>query len=626
MKQVPRIVGILILVVIYAFTLPSDISESEREKLAGEFGFERSILYYPDGLISKSVRDVHPQYKDIATWISSVGAAVAITDFDGDNIANDIAHVDPRFDKVFISPAEGTGDRFEPFELKVTQLPFNYETMAATGILANDLNADGKMDFLVYYLGRAPIIFYQTETGFEEAELIEDEKWNTTTGTIADIDGNGYPDILIGNYFPDDSKLLEADATDRDQIMQQSMSRGDNGGRNRIFLWSGIKDGKVIFKEDTDWRDNLPYPYDWTLAVAAGDINNDLLPEIYVANDFGPDKLLLNESTPGNVKFTELKGRKGFTTIRSNVIGNDSFKGMGVDFADINGDGLMDIYVSNIADDWALHESHFVFVNTGEKDVIKKGIAPFDNKSEGLGLSRSSWAWEAKLIDFNNDGIKEAIQGTGFVKGEVDRWPELQELATANDEVLSNVSYWPKLIPGDDISGDSHIPFFVKHSSGKYFDLAANLGLDDPQITRGIAISDVNRDGKLDFVSANQWEDSKLYKNTGKSDNSFIGLTLKYPLAKESVTSVLVDSDVPGRAALGAFATLTLKNGTKHIAFVDGGNGHAGSSSSDIHFGLGKVSKTEKVLVTLTWKNSKGELQEKELKLTPGWHDVTLPF
>lgn len=626
MKQVPRIVGILILIVIYAFTLPFDISESEREELAGEFGFERSILYYPEGLTSKYVRDVHPQYKDIATWISSVGAAVAITDFDGDNIANDIAHVDPRFDKVFISPAEGTGNRFEPFELKVTQLPFNYETMAATGIMANDLNADGKMDFLVYYLGRSPIIFYQTETGFEEAELLDGEKWNTTTGTIADIDGNGYPDILIGNYFPDDSKLLEANATDRNQIMQHSMSRGDNGGRNRIFLWSGIKDGKVIFKEDTDWRDNLPYPYDWTLAVAAGDINNDLLPEIYVANDFGPDKLLLNQSTPGNVKFTELKGRKGFTTIRSNVIGNDSFKGMGVDFADVNGDGLMDIYVSNIADDWALHESHFVFVNTGEKDLINKGIAPFENESEVLGLSRSSWAWEAKLIDFNNDGIKEAIQGTGFVKGEVDRWPELQELATANDEVLANVSYWPKLIPGDDISGDSHIPFFVKHSSGKYFDLAANLGLDDPQITRGIAISDVNRDGKLDFVSANQWEDSKLYKNTGKSDNAFIGLTLKYPLAKESVTNVLVDSNTPGRAALGAFATLTLKNGTKHIAFVDGGNGHAGSSSSDIHFGLGKVSKTEKVLVTLTWKDSKGDLQKKQLKLTPGWHDITLPF
>lgn len=626
MKQIPRIVSILILIVIYAFTLPSDISRTEREELASEFGFERTILFYPEGLTSKNVRDVHPQYKNISTWISSVGAAVAVTDFDGDNIANDIAHVDPRFDKVFISPAEGTGKRFEPFELKVTQLPFNEKTMAATGILANDFNTDGKMDFLVYYLGRGPIIFYQKDGGFEEAELIEGEKWNTTTGTIADLDGNGYPDILIGNYFPDDSKLLEANATDRDQIMQHSMSRGDNGGRNRVFLWSGLKDGKVIFKEDKEWYDNFDYPYDWTLAVAAGDINNDLLPELYVANDFGPDKLLLNESTPGKLKFTELKGRKNFTTTRSNVIGNDSFKGMGVDFADINGDGLMDIYVSNIADDWALHESHFVFVNTGEKDVISKGIAPFHNESEVLGLSRSSWAWEAKLIDFNNDGVKEAIQGTGFVKGDIDRWPELQELATANDEVLSNVTFWPKLKPGDDVSGDSHIPFFVKHSSGKYFDLAENLGMTDPQITRGIAISDVNRDGKLDFVTANQWEDSKLYVNTGVNPNTFLGLSIKYPLNKEAVTDVQVDSDIPGRYALGAFAKLTLKDGTKHIAFVDGGNGHAGSSSSDIHFGLGKLSTSEKIDVTISWRNSKGQLKEKSLSLKPGWHDVILPF
>ncbi|WP_340200612.1 CRTAC1 family protein [Ascidiimonas sp. W6] len=626
MKQAPRIVSILILIIIYAFTIPSDISLTEREELAKEFAFERSILYYPKGLTSKVVRDVHPQYKDISTWISSVGAAVAITDFDGDNLPNDIVHVDPRFDKVFVSPATGTGNRFMPFELEVSQLPFNTKTMAATGVLTNDFNADGKMDFLVYYLGRTPVIFYQKENGFEEAELIEGEKWNTTTATIADLDGDGYPDILIGNYFPDESKLLEADATDTDQIMQHSMSRGDNGGRNRIFLWSGLKNGKVVFKEDTTWSDDLPYPYDWTLAVAAGDINNDLLPEIYVANDFGPDKLLLNQSTPGNLKFTELKGRKGFTTTRSNVIGLDSFKGMGVDFGDINGDGLMDIYVSNIADDWALHESHFVFVNTGETDVINKGIAPFENKSEVLGLSRSSWAWEAKLIDFNNDGVKEAIQGTGFVKGDVDRWPELQELATSNDEVLTNVKFWPKLVPGDDVSGDSHIPFFVKHSTGKYYDLAANLGLDDAQITRGIAISDIDHDGKLDFVSANQWEDSKLYKNTGVNPNSFLGLSIRFPIDKEATSKVLVDSKIPGRYALGAFAKLTLKDGTKQIAFVDGGNGHAGGSSSDIHFGLGKHSKLEDIKVTLSWRDGNGDLQEEELSLKPGWHDIILPL
>ncbi|XLS29691.1 CRTAC1 family protein [Flavobacteriaceae bacterium M23B6Z8] len=626
MKQIPRILSIVLLLIIYAFSLPATISDSEKLELSKEFGFKRSVLYYPEGLTKQYVRDVHPQYKNISTWISSVGAAVAITDYDGDGIPNDIAHVDPRFNKVFISPATGTGDRFEPFELKVTQLPYNEKTTAATGILAGDFNVDGKTDFLVYYLGRSPVLFYQKGASFIEAELIQGEKWNTTTGTIADLDGNGYPDIMIGNYFPDDSKLLDANATDRDQIMQHSMSRGDNGGRNRIFLWTGIENGQAVYREEKNWDKDLSYPYDWTLAIAAGDINNDLLPEIYIANDFGPDKLLLNQSQPGRLKFKELKGRKGFTTIRSNVIGNDSFKGMGVDFADINGDGLMDIYVSNIADDYALHESHFVFVNTGEADIISQGIAPFENESEALGLSRSSWAWEAKLVDFNNDGIKEAIQGTGFVKGTVDRWPELQELATANDEVLANVAFWPKLTPGDDISGDSHIPFFVRHASGKYFDLAEQLGLDDPQITRGIAVADIDRNGNLDFVSANQWEDSKLYLNTSSNSNSFLGLSLKYALQPSKINEVQVDQKIPGRYALGAVARITLEDGTKHIAFVDGGNGHAGRSSSDIHFGLGKLNADQKVAVTISWISENGTLNEKTLSLTPGWHEITLPF
>jgi len=626
MKQIPRIVSIVLLLAIYAFTVPSDINESERAKLAADFGFERSILYYPEGVASKNVRNVHPQYEEISTWISSVGAAVTITDFDGDGLPNDIVHVDPRFDKVFISPANTTGDRFTPFELNVETLSYNSDLMAPTGALAGDFNIDGKMDILVYYLGRSPVIFYQEEEGFTEAELAPGETWNTTTATIADLDGDGYPDIMIGNYFPDASKLLDSKATDKDQIMQHSMSRGDNGGLNRIFLWSGVEQGKAVFKEDRNWSEGLSYPFDWTLALAAGDINNDFLPEVYVANDFGPDKLLLNLSEPGNVKFKELFGRRKFTTIRSNVIGKDSFKGMGVDFGDIDNDGLLDIYVSNIAADYALHESHFVFVNTGEQDALSKGIAPFENKSEPLGLSRSSWAWEAKLVDFNNDGIKEAIQGTGFVKGEVDRWPELQELATANDELLSNVDFWPRLKPGDDISGNAHIPFFVRHESGKYFDLAAQIDLDDAQITRGIAIADIEHDGKQDFVSANQWEDSKLYRNTGSFQNSYLGLTLLYPLEEGTVQELEINTNKKGRYAIGAFARVKLANGEKRVAFVDGGNGHAGGSSSELHFGLGNIPQDQIVEVEISWIQSNRQITSQTLQLTPGWHTIMLPF
>ena len=72
-----------------------------------------------------------------------------------------------------------------------------------------------------------------------------------------------------------------------------------------------------------------------------------------------------------------------------------------------------------IADEYALEESHFLFTSTGEYDRIKKGIAPYKDESESLGLARSGWGWETKFADLNNDGELEALQATGFRKGEV---------------------------------------------------------------------------------------------------------------------------------------------------------------------------------------------------------------
>ena len=630
MRHLPKLIAVALLALLYGFTVPSSLSYHEREELAKDFKFEKSILYKPPGIVPMNVREVHPQYKKIDAWVSVVGAAVNITDFDGDNLPNDIIHIDPRYNTVSVFPVKGTGERYKPFQLVPKTLPYNPASMPPSGTLANDFNEDGKIDVLVNYLGRSPIIFYQTENGFLESELNTSvEKWFTTTSTMADFDGDGHDDIFIGNYFPDGAKLYEKEAVDKDQVMQHSMSRGDNGATNRIFLWAGVKNGRAIFKESVDWLKGLGFPNDWTLAVAAADLNGDMLPEIYIANDFAPDKLLLNKSVKGHLSFQELKGPKGFFSIRSNVLGRDSFKGMGVDFGDINGDGLLDIYVSNIADDFALHESHYAFINTGDGDAIRKGIAPFINESESMGLSRSSWGWEARLGDFNNDGIPEAIQGTGFRKGKVNRWPELQELATGHDEFLSNPENWPKLNHGDDISGHSHIPFFVRHESGKYYDISSHLDVDDIQVTRGIATADFEHDGKLDFVAASQWEDSRMYHNKSETTNSFLGLRLILPLDSTN-RHVMIDpkQNLRAKYAVGAKVTAYMVGGRKLVSFVDGGNGHTGKRSSEIHFGLGNGSGVSNKIdnVEITWRQSDGTIASTKIKLTAGWHTVALPF
>ncbi len=434
------------------------------------------------------------------------------------------------------------------------------------------------------------------------------EKWYTNAATFSDLDGDGHHDLIIGNYFPDNAEIIDPNSKEI-EAMQDSMTRAYNGGNNRVLLWQQ-DDNKVAYK-DIGIFDNTT-THGWTLAVGTADLDGDLLPEIYFANDFGPDRLLHNQSKPGQLKFALIEGEKGFTTPNSKVLGHDSFKGMGVDFGDINHDGLLDIYVSNIADEYALEESHFLFTSTGEFYKMQQGIAPYKDESEALGLSRSGWGWETKFADFDNDGELEALQANGFRKGEVYRWPELQELALGNDQLLKVTKSWFKFQDGDDLSGHQHNPFFVRAADGRYYDLAPDLGLDEPYVTRGIATADVDGDGDLDFVYANQWEDSYFYRNDSRNTGAFLDLKL------------LRNSNSSISEAIGASVTVSLPDGRKLVAQVDGGNGHSGVRSSRLHFGLGKVSADAALPVEVQWRDTEGHPQHTSLLLRPGSHILPL--
>jgi hypothetical protein len=302
---------------------------------------------------------------------------------------------------------------------------------------------------------------------------------------------------------------------------------------------------------------------------------------------------------------------------------------MGVDFGDLNADGLLDIYVSNIAGEYSLEESHFVFLSTGELERMARGVAPYVDHSEQLGLSRSGWAWDSRLADFNNDGVLEAMQATGFVKGEINRWPELHELAMGNDELLRFPGAWPNFGPGADLSGHQHNPFFVRAKNGRYYDLAEDLGLNAPQVSRGIATADVDGDGDLDFAVANQWEPSNFYRNECPGCGAYLGLHLRLPaqtgdLFATTVQSGHPDADTASRPAIGAAATVHLPDGRRLVAQVDGGNGHAGARSPDLHFGLGDLAASVTLAVDVQWRAANGQVHQEMLQLAPGWHTVLL--
>src|SRR5947207_13689009 len=161
-----------------------------------------------------------------------------------------------------------------------------------------------------------------------------------------------------------------------------------------------------------------------------------------------------------------------------------------------------------------------------------------------------------------------------------------------NDRLLLHPASWPALYPGDDLSGSDHNHFFVPSAGGTYVDISHDLGLDVPQVTRGIATADVDGDGLLDFAIAKQWEESEFYHNRTKRAGNFLQLYLLVPIGAsvDYQTSVLDGhpaAEVRGRSAIGATAILHLPNGKLLAGQVDGGNGHSGKRSRELHFGLG---------------------------------------
>lgn len=621
----------------YLLARGPETSVAERAELASHFSFVRQALPELPTQSPRSIRTVNARLDQIAAWVSSVGAAVALNDLDGDGLPDDLCYVDARTNQVVVAPVPGTPARYAPFALDPAPLAYD-GTMAPTGCLPGDFVENGQMDLLVTYWGRTPIAFLRKPgtpmgpAGYIPRDIVPGgARWFTNSATQADLTGNGHYDLVLGNYFADGSRILDPNTRD-DASMQDSMARSFNGGGPHFLLWQGATRGpepNVTFDVVDPAAAGLDHDmaHGWTLAVGAADLDKDMLPEIYVANDFGPDLLLYNRSTPGHLRFSRLKGEQTFWTPKSKVLGNDSFKGMGVDFGDLEGRGLFDIAVSNIADSYALEESNFTFINTGEVDRMRDGVAPFVDHSESLGLARSGWAWDIKMDDFDNSGALQVLQATGFLRGNIGRWPDLHELAMGNPELLANPLDWPRFQAGDDLSGHDQNPFYVRSTTGRFVDLASDVGLNEPQVSRGIAVADVFGDGALDFAVANQWGPSSFYRNECPACGAFLGLHLLLPLQAGSGTRERAGHpgpDTPGRPAIGAIATVWLADGRNFIAQVDGGNGHSGKRSNDVHFGLGSTDSQMPVRVDLRWRDPSGSINAESLLLTPGWHTVVL--
>ena len=498
-------------------------------------------------------RSFENPYARVMEGYTALGAAVAIADFDGDG-----------WEDLFVTDSSVDGRN----RLYRNRGDFTFEDVAeAAGVAAGndaanasadalwfDRDGDGDPDLLVVRFGQSLLYDNRGDGTFrdvtEEAGL--DGYRNSITALAFDVDGDGDLDLVLGNYFAP----VDLFHPETPNFFPESFETAANGGGLTLLR----NDGTGHFSDATEAA-GLGSFHGWTLDLGHADADGDGDQDLYVAADFGTDAFYRN------------RGDGRFEDVTARAIGIDTKKGMNADWGDFDNDGLFDVFVTNITDSY-MREGNFLWHNDGD--------GTFTDVARETGAWDTGWAWGGKFFDADNDGWLDLYVANGWVTaGPEDYVLDIFQLILTPDVDLTDVRNWP---PMGDKSLSGNEPNALLHNRGGtlFEDVAARHGVASRDDGRGVAVADLDCDGRLDLMVANADGNPDLYRNVADTGHHWITFELT---ATGSVPS-----------AVGAFLRLRA-GGLSQVRFVDGGNGFAGQSSRRRHFGLGKAATVDEVTV-----------------------------
>ncbi|PYP90400.1 MAG: CRTAC1 family protein [Candidatus Angelobacter sp. Gp1-AA117] len=485
----------------------------------------------------------HGKNADVLHMFTSGGAAVAVGDYDNDGFEdifitdsdtgkpNHLFHNNGNFTFTDVAAKAGVAGGNDPLSVVSDALWFDYDN-------------DGKLDLLIARFG-TPILYHNEGNGkFKDVTATSGlNKFGNSIAVIAfDYDNDGYLDLLFGNYFKPVNLLDLKDP----HVLPNDLDNATNGGG--VTLWRNT--GKGSFEEVTQ-KAGLANVTGWVLDVGHGDLNNDGLQDIYIACDYGTDHVFLNN---GNGTFRE---------ITEKATGWDTKKGMNVDVADYDNDGWMDIYVTNITDEY-MKECNMLWHNNAD--------GTFTDVSRETGTCDTGWGWAAKFADFDNDGWQDLFVVNGLRSAGPESYvPLILPVITTPGLDITDPGNWPD-IGNRTWSGYQKKRLFRNLANGTFKEISAEAGVDNQFDGRGIGIGDFDNDGRLDMVQTNADQPLLLFHNVSERTGNWIELKL---IGTKS-----------NRDAIGARVKVAA-GGITQIREVDGGNGYAGQSTRRVHFGLG---------------------------------------
>ena len=500
------------------------------------------------------------KHGDVLRMFTSGGAAAAVGDFDNDG-----------FDDLFVTNSDegkpnflyrNNGNMtFTDVTAKAGVVGGNDQKSIVADALWFDYDNDGWQDLLVARFG-TPLLYHNEKNGtFRDVTAGAGfKRFGNTIAVIAfDYDRDGRLDLMFGNYF---KPLNLIDLPDF-HVLPNDLDNAVNGGG--VTMWRNK--GQGVFEDVTDAAGFSKHT-GWTLDLGHGDFNNDGHQDVYLACDYGTDRIYYNN------------GDGTFRDATEKAIGFDTRKGMNVDVADYDNDGWLDIYVTNITDEY-MKECNMLWHNNQ--------YGTFTDISKETNTCATLWGWAAKFGDFDSDGWADLFVVNGLRSASKENYiPVLLEMMTKPGVDFSDVRIWPD-IAGMTWSGYQKKKMFHNLKGQAFKEVSGEAGVDNDLDGRGIGMADFDNDGRLDLYQTNADQLALLYR--GATDG---GNWVQFQL-----------SGVKGnRDAIGA--RVTVKTGLlTQIQEVNGGNGYSGQSTKRLHFGMGLASKLASVEVK--WPNGTTE-------------------
>ena len=489
--------------------------------------------------------------KDTKTSIlESTGAGVAIFDYDGDG-ANDIFIANG----TLLNPLTTTRSQLYKNDGKghfreVGETAGLTQTGWAQAACVGDFDNDGHPDLLVTYYGHD--VLYRN-TGDGKFADITAKAGLPATGTrwgsgcaFLDYDRDGYLDLFIANYVDlDTNGISNPRRCDWKGMQVWCGPHGLPTGHNALY--HNNRDG--TFTDVSDAAGILKPGGRFGLGVSVADFDNDGWPDIYVACDQTPSLLYRNKH---DGTFEENGDEAG---VAYNADGQLQ-SGMGVAVADYDSNGFLDIAKTNFSGDRpSLYRS--------ENGKF------FEDVSEPAGLGRNLLlGWGIAFLDIDEDGWPDLIMANGHVYPEIDRSP-------------IGETYRQKTL------------LYRNLGNGKFADItsAAGPGFAPARPSRGLAVGDLDGDGRPEIVIVNMNEKPTVLKNMGPRQNA-VALTLTG--AKSN------------RSAIGARCSVATGS-HKQMAEVSSGGSYYSQNSMTLYFGLGRAEQVDRLEIrwpsgeTQTW-------------------------